>query len=229
MRRSEYDTIRKLPLFKGMTASHFEALVKDSFLQRFPGHTDLIFEGDRPDFLHVVVEGIVELFTAYDGKEAVIDIVQPVTTFILAAVIRDEVYLKSARTLVPSRILMISAPRVREIFGRDAAFARAVVNELAQRYRVIVRTLKNERLRSGTERLLNWILQADRSQGGHGHIKIPFDKRTLASQLGMTAENLSRSLASLTKYGVTTHGRDILVTNRKTLRKLAKPRPLIDG
>jgi CRP/FNR family transcriptional regulator, transcriptional activator FtrB len=229
MRRAEREIIRRLPLFKGMTDAHFDLLVKDGFLQRFPGRTDLIAEGDVPDFLHIVVEGIVELFASHQGRETVLDIIRPVTTFILAAVIRDEVYLKSARTLAPSRILMIPAPAVRGVFGRDAAFARAVVNELALRYRVIVRTLKNDRLRNGTTRLMNWILQADRTQGGRGRIKLSFDKRTLASQLGMTAENLSRSLTSLKKHGVTARGRDILVADRRALRALAKSSPLIDG
>jgi len=179
MRRSEREIIRKLPLFKGITDGHFDRLIRDGFLQRFPGRTDLIAEGDIPDFLHIVVDGIVELFASYQGRETTIDIVRPVTTFILAAVIRDEVYLKSARTLGPSRILMIPAPAVREVFGRDGAFARAVVNELALRYRVIVRTLKNERLRNGTDRLLNWILKEDRTQGGRGRVKLSFDNERL--------------------------------------------------
>ena len=229
MRRSEREMIRRIPLFEGMTDAHFDLLVREGFLQRFPARTDLIVEGDVPDFLHIVVEGIVELFASNQGRETVLDIVRPITTFILAAVIRDEVYLKSARTLGPSRILMIPAPAVRDVFGRDAAFARAVVNELALRYRVIVRTLKNDRLRGSTERLLNWILQADRAQGGRGRIKLPFDKRTLASQLGMTAENLSRSLTSLKKHGVTARGRDILIADRRALRAQAKPSLLIDG
>jgi CRP/FNR family transcriptional regulator, transcriptional activator FtrB len=229
MRRSEREIIRRLPLFKGMTDAHFDLLIRDGFLQRFPARTDLIAEGDIPDFLHIVVEGIVELFASHQGRKTVLDIVRPMTTFILAAVIRDEVYLKSARTLVPSRILMIPAHVVRGVFERDAAFARAVVNELALRYRVIVRTLKNDRLRNGTERLLNWILQADRAQGGRGRIRLPFDKRTLASQLGMTAESLSRSLTSLKKHGIAARGRDILVADRKALRALAKPSLLIDG
>ena len=82
-----------------------------------------------------MVEGSVELFGGHNGHETTIDIIRPVTTFILAAVIRDEVYLKSARTLKPAQILMIPAQTVRDVFGRDAAFARAIVNELAVRYR----------------------------------------------------------------------------------------------
>ena len=108
------------------------------------------------------------------------------TTFILAAVIRDEVYLKSARTLTPAQILMIPAVAVRDVFGRDAAFARAIVNELAVRYRGLVRALKDEKLRTGAQRLANWILRAN-AQDHRRNIEMEFDKRTLASLLGHDA------------------------------------------
>ena len=103
----------------------FEELMGAAFLQRFPQHITLINEGDLPDFLHIVVEGSVELFGAHDGHETTIEILRPVTTFILAAVIRDEVYLKSARTLTPAQILMIPAiDRARSIRPRCRLCAR---------------------------------------------------------------------------------------------------------
>jgi CRP/FNR family transcriptional activator FtrB len=229
VRQSDWKLIRALPLFCDMSEANFEELVSAAFLQRFPQHVALISEGDLPDFLHIVVEGSVELYGAHDGHETTIDIVRPVTTFILAAVIRDEVYLKSARTLKPAQILMIPAQTVRDVFDRDSAFARAIVNELADRYRAIVRALKNEKLRTSAERLANWILQADAMQGNHQSIELTFDKRTLASRLGMTPENLSRNLALLAKYGVKSSGRDIVIENASALAQFAKPNALMDG
>jgi CRP/FNR family transcriptional regulator, transcriptional activator FtrB len=131
--------------------------------------------------------------------------------------------------LAPSQILMIPAQAVRDVFDRDAGFARAIVNELAIRYRSVVRALKDHKLRTSTERLANWILEIDRQQGGHGRVVLPHDKRTLASRLGMTPENLSRSLASLSEHGVAGSGREIVVTDRDALQRWAKPDPLIDG
>lgn len=229
MRRSEIDLVRELPLFRDTTEGRFNALMSAALLQKFPERTTLIREGELPDFLHIIVEGTVELFAAWDGRETTIDIMRPVTTFILAAVIRDEVYLKSARTLAPSRILMIPAEAVRDVFGRDAAFARAIVNELAMRYRDIVRALKDQKLRSGIERLANWIIETDRQQGGNGRIVLTHDKRTLSSRLGMTPENLSRNLAGLVAHGVSGSGREIVITDRAALQRRAKPDPLIDG
>ena len=227
MRQTESKLVRALPLFQDVSEPHFEELMNAAFLQRFPQGLALISEGDLPDFLHIVVDGSVELFGAHDGHETTLDIIRPVTTFILAAVIRDDVYLKSARTLTPAQILMIPAETVRSVFDRDAAFARAIVNELAERYRSVVRSLKNEKLRNSAQRLANWILQA--RQGNANSIELTFDKRTLASRLGMTPENLSRNLALLSKYGVKSSGRDIVIENAAALERFAKPNTLIDG
>jgi CRP/FNR family transcriptional activator FtrB len=229
MRQTEWKLVRALPLFRNVKLTHFKKLMSAAFLQRFPQGVTLIKEGELPDFLHIVIEGSVEMFGSDDGRETTIDIMQPVTTFILAAVIRDEVYLKSARTLTPAQILMIPASAVREVFGRDAAFARAIVNELADRYRTLVRTLKDEKLRTGAQRLANWILRADAVQGHRHSVELEYDKRILASRLGMTPENLSRNLALLTGHGIKSAGRDIIIEDAAALRQFAKPNALIDG
>lgn len=228
MRGADLQAVRALPLFGGMHETHFNALMAAALLQAFPPRVLLVREGELPDFLHVIVDGAVELFATHGDRETTIDIIVPTTTFILAAAIRDEVYLKSARTLVQSRVLMIPADAVRDIFGRDSTFARAVVGELAARYRGVVRALKNQKLRTATERLANWILQTDAQNESNGRLTMPFEKRTLAALLGTTPENLSRSFATLASHGVASEGRTIVIADRSKLRRLAQENPLID-
>jgi len=179
VRQSDWKLIRALPLFCEMSEANFATLVGAAFLQRFPLHTTLINEGDLPDFLHIVVEGSVEMFSAHNGHETTIEIMRPVTTFVLAAVIRDAVYLKSARTLTPAQILMIPAQTVRDVFDRDASFARAIVNELAERYRAVVRSLKNEKLPSAR--------RVDLRQA-HAGIALGDDAREPVAQPGAVGE-----------------------------------------
>jgi CRP/FNR family transcriptional regulator, transcriptional activator FtrB len=229
VRQSNLQNIRALPLFCDMNEANFEELVSGAHFQSFPAHKILFAEGSLPEFFHIVVEGSVELFASHDGCETTIDIMQPSMAFILAEIMHEAVYLKSARTLAPAQILMIPAKTVRDIFERDAGFARAIAKDLAERYRGVVRALKNEKLRGSAERLANWILRADAEQGGKRRIELPFDKRTLASSLGMTPENLSRNLALLAKYGVKSAGRDIVIGDPAALEKFAKPNALIDG
>lgn len=227
--KSNIGSVRNLPLFRGISAKNFDLLMEGASLGEAAEGTIIIREGQMPEHLHLVVEGIIELFANFESKETTLDIVRPFSTFILAAVVRDEIYLKSARALVPSRILTIPAAAVRDVFGRDAAFARAVVSELAVRYRIIVRALKNEKLRTTTERLANWIRDTERLQGSRGCIDLEYDKQTLASYLGMTPATLSRELAFLSKHGVSNHGRKIVIGDQRALAGIARSTPVIDG
>ncbi len=211
-----------------MQDASFERLVAPGYLQRFPDHVTLAHEGERPDFLHVIVEGTVEQFASHGDRETTLSIIGPPAAFILAAVVLDEPYLKSVRTLRPSLIVLIPAQAVREVFAADPAFAIATLRELAVRYRAIVKDLKNMRLRTSLERLANWIMRASADNGGTGEFVIPIEKRSLASQLGMRPENLSRNFAELAHHGVKVSGRRIRIENIALLQQLARPNPLID-
>ena len=211
-----------------MSDSNFETLLQAAYLQTFPAQLELITEGDPADFLYIVIEGYVELYARSNGREATVTMVRPIETFILAAVLKDAAYLMSARTGQRSKILLIPSENIRDAFQKDAAFARAIVGELAGCYRGIVKDHRDLKLRTAVERLANRLLRYHRDQGNTGRIELPHDKRTLASLLGMTPENLSRAFNTLKPYGVDVHGATIILGDVKSLETLAKPNPLID-
>lgn len=228
MRREDAGEIRRLELFRDCADETYDALVTAGFLQRFPPGVVLIQESEPADFLYVVVEGLVEMYGSHAGRETTIGFVRPIGTFILAAVLKDQVYLQSARTLEKSRVLMIPAANVREAMQRDTAFMSAIVGELASCYRNMVKDLKNQKLRTGTERLANWLLRANGQQGGGGVVELGIGKRVLASRLGMTPENLSRAFSTLGPYGVVVNGPTIRFQDIDALTSFAKPSRLID-
>jgi CRP/FNR family transcriptional activator FtrB len=154
--------------------------------------------------------------------------VRPVSTFILAATIRNAPYLMSARTLEKSRIVLIPSQDVRAIFDDDGTFARAIVTELAQCYRSVIKAQKDLKLRSSLERLANYLLRQQKRAGGSAAFHLDFEKRRLASVLGMTPENLSRAFKGLQPYGIMVEGTRISISDQADLERFAKPNPLID-
>lgn len=228
MRNDDQEEMRALPLFAGVAAAYVDEMLRASFLQRFPAHVELVREGEPADFLHVIVDGQVEVFAAYRNRETTVSVLGPGHSFIVAAVVLDRIYLKSARALSPSRILLIPADAVRRFFSEDAAFARALAVELAVAYRGVVKELKNQKLRSSLERLANWLLARNIETGAVGRFELPFDKKVLAARLGMAPEVLSRSFAALAAYDVKVKGAAITLGDINALRKLAQPLPTID-
>nr|WP_122073477.1 helix-turn-helix domain-containing protein [Pseudophaeobacter sp. EL27] len=220
--------IRDLHLFSDMEDQHFQSLIRAAYVQNFPPQIELISEGDPSDFLHILLTGSVDLFSSWNDRETSMATVRPITTFILAATVRDAPYLMSARTMEKSRIMLIPSQNVREVFDQDGGFARAIVDELAQCYRGVIKNTKDLKLRTSLERLANYLLRQQHRCGGGAVFTLDAEKRRLASVLGMTSENLSRAFKGLRPYGVTVTGRQITVTNQQDLESFAKPDPLID-
>lgn len=228
MPEAQYPEIRALGLFAEMAEANFLSLMRGAYVQNFPPHIELISEGEPSDFLHVVLSGSVDLFSTWNGRETSLATVRPVSTFILAATIKNAPYLMSARTLEKSRIVLIPSQDVRAIFDTDGSFARAIVTELAQCYRSVIKAQKNLKLRTSLERLANYLLRQQKRAGGGPVVELDFEKRRLASVLGMTPENLSRAFKGLQPYGVTVEGTRIVIGDQADLERFARPNPWID-
>ncbi len=228
LRADEVEQMRKLRIFKDVEDAHVVSMLRASFLQKFPAGVVLVHEGDNADFLHVVVDGKVEVFSAYRDRETTISVVGSGNCFITAAAVLDRVYLKSARSLTPARVLLLPADAVRRCFWEDAAFARCLATDLAGAYRTVVKELKNQKLRSGLERLANWLLAHRAEHGNANRFDLPFEKKVLAARLGMAPEVLSRSFSALVPYKVKVSGATIEIRDVDALTKLAQPTPTID-
>ncbi len=228
MRAEEREDIVRHPLLAACCPETVDFLLQGAFVQRFPAHTQLTREGEKADFLYTVLAGSVELSAAWQDRETTISVIGAPHTFIVAAVVLDRLYLQSARVLEPARILMLPSESVRQAMSRDAGFATAIAEEVANAYRNVAQELKNQKLRTSLERLANWLVHRDKETGGGHRFVIPFEKKILAARLGMAPEVLSRAFATLAQYDVRIDGATVIVKDWTALEKLAHPDPLID-
>jgi len=228
VRDSELSQVRGLPLFRTMADDSFAMLMRAAYDQTFPAYVQLIEQGAAPDFLHIVVEGAVELFASWQERETTMAVVRPVSSFILAACIKDAPYLMAARTLEKTRIILLPSVDLRAVFRIDHEFAMATINELASCYRSVVRHTKDIKLRNARERLAAYILRKTHNSKSASFI-LPIEKRLLASYLGVTPESLSRTMKSLQDVGAKVDGQRVIITDRKALEAVAHPSSLIDG
>lgn len=229
MRPDDLTEIRDLPLFRGMRRDAYDRLMQASYVQTFPEALVMFRQGEPADFLHVLLDGQVELFSSWAGRETTMAVVRPMGTFILAATIRDAPYLMSARTIGRSRIMLVPSAGLRQVFGEDPAFAMAIIEELADCYRAVVRHAKGLKLRNSRERIAAYVMRLARQAGDIRSFNLPVEKRLLASYLGMTAENLSRGFKGLDADGLKVDGARVIITDPDRLSRFAGLDPLMDG
>ncbi|HLI13958.1 MAG TPA: cyclic nucleotide-binding domain-containing protein [Alphaproteobacteria bacterium] len=230
MQQEDFDQLRTVPLFTGLSEETLQELTTGAFLQRFPSQTILFRQGDLPDFLHILLDGSVQMTgTSSDARETVVEIVEPVDTFMPAAVLTNTPYLVSAKIIHPARILMLPAPRLREQLARDVRLSLCMLGSLSRQYRDMLRQVKDLKLRTSTQRLGCYLMALAEGNGANGSVELPHDKRLIAARLGMTPESLSRAFSSLRKIGVEVRGHHVRLTDPERLRQHCMPDRLIDS
>jgi|SRR4029077_1215781 len=218
--RPSIELIRSIPLFSDISDEACATLAAAATLRDVAARAALFNEGSKPDNLYIVLRGSAELFSEHDERYCTLAVVPSVKPLGLGAVLSGHNAL-SARTLEQSELIAVPANLVIALLDRDPAFARAVIEQLASESRELVEDFKNHRLRSTVERVAHWMLRGDRDGGDTGRIVIPFDKRVLASYLGMAPEHLSRSFSALASAGVEVRGRSVTLNDRAALSEAA--------
>ncbi len=230
MEPKDFERLSEVSLFSDLSADTLRELTNGAFLQRFPSQIVLFRQGDVPDFLHVLLEGSIQLTaSSLDGRETVVEILKPVDAFMLATAMTNQPYLVSAKVVDPARIAMLPAPALRDQITRDPQLSLAIIASLSQKYRSLLRQVKDLKLRTSTQRLGCYLLALVEEAGGNGAIELPHDKRLIAARLGMTPESLSRAFSALRKMGVEVHGHRVVLIDAGRLREHCIPDRLIDG
>ncbi len=185
---------------------------------------DVLFrEGEMPEWLHVLLEGRVSLTgIAAGSSSAVVDILGPNSSFVLANALADEPYLMSAEVVTDSFLIKIAAAPMRTEVTAQPAAAMAMMRAMSAELARMTRQVVDLKVRIAAQRLgtylLNMVSEPTAEQAG---FRLPVNKGLLASLLGCRAENLSRAFLTLRAYGVETSGSRIVLHDIPRLRAYA--------
>lgn len=223
MQEADRRIIEASPFFAALPATRRRALLRTATLRRWPAKATILAEGEQPERLCVLLEGLVQLCTAFEGREVTMQLLTPGSCLGLVALLRREKLPVTARAVRPSVVLDIPAAAFHAQLARLDPFAALLLQDLAASYGNAIRELKTLRLPNKTERLVSWILTMHR--GGatpSGEIALPFGKRLLAARLGIEPATLSRMFARLSEHGVEVKGRTLRIRDIEALRRFGK-------
>jgi CRP-like cAMP-binding protein len=215
--------LKNVPLFRELTDAELDRIAAGTAQVRAPTGTILFRRGEACTGFHVVVYGQVKLaFGAADGSEKVVEILGPGQSFGEAVMFLEKPYVVFAETLADSLLLQIGKSGVFAELERNPRFARKMLAGLAQRLHRLVHDLEAYTLRSGTQRVIGYLLR-DYPDDAPPHapieIALATSKGVLASRLNITREHFSRILHDLSAAGlIEVHGRIIRITDPERLR-----------
>ena len=225
-RRLDPVAIRQLPLFESLDPAVTCRLLGTAEVEIRPRNSMLFQAGNRADAFFIVLSGVVKLFAlTEDGRESIVEIVEPVSSFAEAAMFAGGVYPVAAEVVEEAALVRVGA---REFFNElraNPAVAGRMLGSLLRWERRLAGELRRQRDFSPMERVAELLVSLTPQAQGETVVTLPMKKLVIASRLGMKPESLSRVLARLRDFGVHTQGRTVRIEDVSRLHALCAPRP----
>ena len=220
-RHSVAEILSRQPLFRGLALEELQQIAAGCREFRARKHEVLFQKGDTPEGMHVLVMGQVKLaIPAANGVEKVVHMSGPGSTFGEAVLFLERPYPVSAQATVDSIILLVSKRVLLETMDASPKLARKMLAGLSVRLHELLDDMESCTLRSSAQRVVCFLGQSlPALDEGPYDIHLPSSKQTIASQLNLAPETLSRVLGHLTDAGlIKVKGRTITVLDQRKLR-----------
>jgi len=212
------DRLLELPLFEGLGAANTTRIATAVDEVNARSRTVIFKRGDACRGLYIVVAGLVKLaLDAPQGGEQVVELVGPGGIFGETPMFLDGVHVLTAETLADTRLVCVAKKMVMAELERTPEFTRGIITTLSRRLQHVIAVLEDCTLRSGTQRVIGFLLSRLPAGAikGQAKITLPAKKNIIASQLNLTQEHFSRILrvlateAMIEVDGSTVHIRDM--------------------
>ena len=217
-----HSMLPKLSLFDGIGGAALDRLVTGAILVRAPSRTVIFKCGDASRGVYIVVSGQVKLsLQGAQGAEQVVELVGPGGVFGEIAVFLNGPHVVMAESLADTQLVLIAKANVLAELERTPEFMRGMVAILSRRLQHLLGALEDCTLRSGTERVVDYLLNRlpPDAVNGHAILTLPAKKGIIASQLNLTHEHFSRLLHELvTEALIEVEGRRVRILDVDRLR-----------
>lgn len=227
--RSTFEALQSVSWLAAVPATTLGGLADQSVLHVAPAGVQLFEQAEIPGVAQFLIAGVVELLAVRDHEEMPVELVRPYDLLLPAAVLNRQPYLVRARVQSDAQLLLIPADAFRRAVAADHALCLAVLACQAAQFRRQLKLAKAVRLRSAEERIGAYLSALCEANEGQGDIRLPHEKRLIASQLGMTRETFSRALPRMARYGLEVTGDMLRAVDLAAARAAFPVDPLIDG
>jgi CRP-like cAMP-binding protein len=174
------------------------------------------------DFVYLK-SGLVKLFRRDpNGKEQIITIAKPFDYVSLLSVFSNRRYHYSVTALEDSVTCNLDMEEIRSLIGENGNLALNLLGKMSKvADKIILDTLEIRRkhLRG---RVAHLLLYFSREVYSSSEFDLPLSRKEMADFVGMTTENVIRSLSELRKDGILKiYGKTIQIVNLETLTSIA--------
>lgn len=163
----------------------------------------LVQQEDCPRGIHLVLSGRIKCYVlSPSGGEKIVRLADPGCFFGEEAALLNRPHIVNAQAMSASELLLVPTGLLREAMVSSTPFSVSMSMRLATASYDLMSTMQVQFQLSGTQRVAHYLTRLAPDDAEHCEIRLDIDKQTIAAQLNLTPETLSRILSQLTREGM---------------------------
>ncbi len=211
------DFLKSLPIFSALSESDIDklALVAEEFTYKNGEY--IFYEGDPPDWLCIVKEGIVKVMKQLeDGKEIILHMFSPGDIFAEMAVFDRRPYPASAISMGQTRILKLHYTHCLDIFEKMPDVAMEIIRGMGTKQREFVERLEAALTARVEKRIASTLIKLAHMSNPEGEksIDLHLTRKDIANMVGTTIETTIRIMSRFQKEGIIESTKDRIIILR---------------
>lgn len=217
------EAVKKTVLLRGLSEEIRERLLKDAIRRSYAEGETIFLQGDPAKGVFIVLSGFIKLSRMTpSGTEAVVAILGRNRSFAEAMALRGTPYPVSAEAISDCTVLQIDGTRLRQLLLEDREFAIDLLASTFVHLQGLVDQIEKLKAHTGVQRVAQFLADLTDAETGSCEVRLPYNKRLIAGNLGMQPESLSRAFARLREHGVKLDASKAVIDDIATLRLLAQ-------
>lgn len=215
-------TLRRCRLFSDLAEDDLTAVANTCSIRSLKRGEYLFRENTLAEGFYVVQSGSINVHRVTpDGREQVICIFRPPDCFAEVTLTTIDTYPADAVALESSQVILVQKQGFLELVRRDPDLSLRMLTSMSFHLKYLIQLIEDLKFKQIEARLAHWLLRncPEACSGRKGRIELQMSKRVLASQLGVTSETLSRTLAKFRDQElIRVDGRTIEITDASGLQ-----------
>ena len=223
MKSSLPEAVKKSVLLNSLNDDMRDRLLRDAIRRSYAEGETIFLQGDPAKAVFIVLSGFIKLSRMTpSGTEAVVAIMGRNRSFAEAMVLRGTPYPVSAEAISDCTTLQIDGTRLRQLLLENPEFAIGLLASTFVHLQGLVDQIEKLKAHTGVQRVAQFLADLTTQESGPCEVRLPYNKRLIAGNLGMQPESLSRAFARLREHGVRVDSSKAVIDDIDQLRLLAQ-------
>jgi len=206
--------IRECTYFQNMSDEELLKLLSFSDIKTYEKNSIIFFQSDEPKYMHILLEGNIRIYKSKpSGGEVQLMTSSAVTSIAELACFEKIPYPANCVTLTQSRIMRVPFETFEKEFLNNPVISFGIIKSLSLKLRSLSNLVDRELTLTSEQKVAKYIVEHEDEIGNIKQI-------TIASELNITPETLSRMLKKLHKHELIESTSPLVIANIDGLKEI---------